>query len=46
MPESLAKEIEDGRTLFRSRVSAENEALYQPAIDEVVLEKGRPKSAP
>jgi hypothetical protein len=46
VPQTLAKEIEEGRALFRSRVSAENEALYQPAIDELVLEKGRPKTAP
>jgi hypothetical protein len=45
VPESLAKEIEEGRTLFRERVSPENEALYQPAIDELVLEKGKPKAA-
>jgi hypothetical protein len=32
--------------VLASRVSPENEALYQPAIDEIVLEKGRPKATP
>jgi hypothetical protein len=45
MPDSLAKEIEEGRALYRARVAPENEALYQVAIDELVLEKGKPKTS-
>jgi hypothetical protein len=45
MPDSLAKEIEEGRALYRARVTPENEALYQAAIDDLVLEKGKPKAS-
>jgi hypothetical protein len=44
VPDSLRAEIEEGRELYRSRVSPEHEALYQPAIDEIVFEKGTPKT--
>jgi len=45
-PDSLDKAIEEGRALYRARVSPENEALYQSAIDELVLGKAKPKAAP
>ena len=37
VPEKLAGEIEEGRTLFRARVSPEHAALYKDAISEIVL---------
>jgi hypothetical protein len=46
IPASLAKEIAEGRALYRARVSPENEAVYEQAIDEIVLEKRKPRPAP
>ena len=39
IPESLAAGIEEGRALYRDRVTPENEPLFDHAIDDIVLLK-------